>query len=519
MGSVIDYNGLDDSNNEMEDDEIDDKYFIDLNRPNPLDKLIDCSPPIEDEEMNVSFVNEDVNFRELMNPNQETVVHLITSDSIINPKDSLKRDDDGCIKQEKVYDVHSQSELEEIDDELLLAIDIEQMIPTKEVMMPSHPVEHNLSSHTTHPTKPMNQTSYTSTTPTTTATTNTNTTTTTTAENNISLDKSLHTTDNITVPFYNNESPYFTAITPTQKKSNSSTEFLYLPCFSMIKTSKNVLSPCLFDNIQPEENENIKFKFKHLSDPDACELFFSHLKQAPAVSFELIYKQLPLPISEKKNSYNMFCVYRPHMPLYKICQEKELTLAEVCQIEKENTKHCCYDSNEAGKTKTIAGVALSLGNDLSFYLPLPTPIFLGENDYFTEDDTSKSSSSLSNNSPHSLKSLKPISFDCLPYTALVLISRFIGYIYIYIYIYINMAYVIDNDKILCIFNRYFNIFNKSPIKRFISKSKLKLNQSTITRSSLEYPNSVISNPFMLVSKKCMKAAKKGFIIEVIYILF
>ena len=82
-----------------------------------------------------------------------------------------------------------------------------------------------------------------------------------------------------------------------------------------------------------------------------------------------------------------------------------------------------------------------------------------------------------------------------------------------------MAYVIDNDKILCIFIRYFNIFNKSPIKRFISKSKLKLNQSTITSSSLEYPNSVISNPFMLVSKKCMKAAKKGFIIEVIDILF
>ena len=428
MGSFIDYNGVDDSDCEMDADDIDDKYFIDLNRPNPLDKLIDSSPPIED--MNVSFVNEDVNFRELMNPKQETV-DLNALDSISNPKDSLKRNNTGgdgddnitigaqFIKQEKVYGVNSQSELEEIDDELLLAIDIEQMNPTQEVLvlMSSHPIDHQ-ANHSKHSTNSMNQTSYTSSTP---ISTTTITTSVVDAEKHFSLQNTSHTTDNITAPFYNNESPYFTAITPTQKKSNSSTEFLYLPSFSMVKTSKNVLSPCLFDTIQPKEKEsddNIKFKFKHLSDPDACELFFSHLKQAAAVSFELVYK--PLPISNKKNSYNMFCVYRPHIPLYKICQEKKLTLAEICQIEKENTKHSCYD-NDTGKT--IAGVALSLGNDLSFYLPLPTPIFLGENDYFTERDTSI----LSNNSPHSLKSMKSLSFDCLPYTALVLISRFIGY--------------------------------------------------------------------------------------------
>jgi hypothetical protein len=165
--------------------------------------------------------------------------------------------------------------------------------------------------------------------------------------------------------------------------------------------------------------------------------------------------------------------------MHDLCQETELSLIDAYEVSVDGK------IDKRMMPKVLSGITLSFGNDIGYFLPLPSPLpYISS---ISKLDTSQSS----------FIPAKKACIEDLPFSCKELISRFVG---------------------------YRTIMRKTAFKP--RKDNLFLKGRSAGSSFGSFSSIVIPpctdkdrNPLLLVSKSWMKIARKGLLSEVLKKLY
>lgn len=265
-------------------------------------------------------------------------------------------------------------------------------------------------------------------------------------------------------------SPYLSELTPSHKPTRTPGEYLYLPDYTIIQAATEMASRNILEEASTGKDvKSTGFKFKSLKESTTCRSFLQTLSMASCVSFELVYREAP------NSTWSHLCSPKTHSPLHELCQEIELSLLDAYDVSFKSK------ADRRDKAKVLSGIAMNFGDEIGYFLPLPSPLPLPY--------TSPSSAS----QPLCVFA-KRACIDDLPSSCKELISRFVGY-----------KTIIRKTAFKC--NR----------ESFILKGQTS-SLAYDSFSSINSPDWIETdrNPLLIVSKAWVRIARKGLLAEVEY---
>ena len=292
-------------------------------------------------------------------------------------------------------------------------------------------------------------------------------------------------------------SPFLTPFTPSKRATPG--KYLYLREFNphqhqhqhhnnqiMKKRSNDICIP------------SQAFGWRYISNYNDCDYFLMELSKASCVSFELMYRQIPL-----MNGSDIDAVIKKWKPFI---TQFNPNLSHDHGHSNNNNNSSTSKYNSKSLPQVLVGIGICFGNEYGYYIPLPTPLPLPTFPFTTylehNDQNSLHKSSYNSNDKLMLSSL--------PHKCVVMVSRFIGYESI-LGKCKRLAEKMINNKIKT------NKFHKS----FIDDIKHNDNiisdhsdmKSTSTSTYLSENQSFTRNPLLISSKSLSLAAREGLYIE------